>query len=287
MWRLVAATAFAFATVALVRKRRKVIKELDLSLAQYLSVEGFAHARIFLRCDDDVTLAIDRIHGYAIKWLEKTTSKFQNVSGFVAKCGKASIRGDIDTAVSGQVAPEVVLGDGCLIADRATVLGVVDVTKGSVFLGAGTCLEPGATVKGPCVVGENCELRAGCYVRGDVIVGSNVVMRGEIKNSIVLDGAEICHVSYIGDSIVGAKAHVAAHAVAANLPLFAGTKPLGRRKLGAVIGDGAQLGASAVTSPGVFLAKNTHVYPLAHVRPGSYGPDVILKHNGVVSNLII
>ncbi len=82
----------------------------------------------------------------------------------------------------------------------------------SIFIGQGTIVEQGAVLKGPAWIGENCHIRAGCYVRENVIVGNNVVMGNscEFKNSIIFDDAQIPHFSYVGDSILGYKAHLGA-----------------------------------------------------------------------------
>lgn len=260
-----------------------------LALPRYfnLSAYSFKHARLLTGCEANVVRALDRIEQYLKTWLAETKSKYQTIEGFVsakraADC-RARVVGDIDAGLSGNAAADVLIGSHSLIvAERARVFGgVFDLTKGSVFIGSNTLVEPGAVVKGPAIFGNNCEIRAGAYVRGNVVAGDGVVLRGEVKNSIVMDHAEICHTCYVGDSILGYKAHLGAHAVTANLPLLG--KPIqlpcsvARAKLGAILGDHAQLGASTVTSPATFLAQNTHVYPLSHVRSGFYGPNAILK----------
>ncbi len=82
----------------------------------------------------------------------------------------------------------------------------------SVFIGSGTIVEQGAMLKGPAWIGENCHIRSGCYVRENVIVGNGVVMGNscEFKNCIIFDDAQIPHFSYVGDSILGYKAHLGA-----------------------------------------------------------------------------
>ena len=92
---------------------------------------------------------------------------------------------------------------------------------------------------------------------------------------------------YCGDSLLGHCAHFGCGAVTANFPLFAGSRPaltlrgarydLGRRKLGAVLGDHCQLGCGSVTEPGCLLAPNTHAYPLSRLPRGVYGPRELLK----------
>ena len=110
---------------------------------------------------------------------------------------------------------------------------------------------------------------------------------------VALDGCELPHHSYCGDSLLGHRAHLGCGAVTANFPLFESSSPslrvasgarvaLGRRKIGAVLGDRCQLGCNSVTDPGTFLAPNTHAYPLSRLRAGVYGPGEILKPRQVV-----
>ena len=91
----------------------------------------------------------------------------------------------------------------------------------TVFVGAGTIIEQGAVLKGPAWIGENCHVRSGCYVRENVIVGDGVVMGNscEFKNSIIFDEAQIPHFNYVGDSIVGYRAHLGAGVILSNVKL--------------------------------------------------------------------
>src|SRR5437868_4273313 len=93
-----------------------------------------------------------------------------------------------------------------------------------VFVGAGTIVEQGAVLKGPAWIGENCHVRSGCYVRENVIVGDGVVMGNscEFKNSIILDEAQVPHFNYVGDSILGYRAHLGAGAILSNVKLDRG-----------------------------------------------------------------
>ena len=173
--------------------------------------------------------------------------------------------------------------------DGAKVLGgTFDLSGGSIYIGAHVVVEPGALIRGPAYIGDDCIIRHGAYIRGDVILGQGGVYGGELKNVLALDGCEVPHHSYCGDSLLGHRAHLGCGAVTANFPLFSTSTPsvriasgarvsLGRRKLGAVLGDHCQLGCNSVTDPGTFLAPNTHSYPLTRLRAGIYGPDEIIK----------
>ncbi len=142
-----------------------------------------------------------------------------------------------------------------------------------VFLGAGTVVEPNAVIKGPAWIGENCQIRAGCYIRESVIVGNGVVMgnSSEFKNCILFDGCEVPHFNYVGDSILGYKAHLGAGVILSNVRLDRGLVTLvdgaeslstGLRKFGAVIGDLAEVGCNSCINPGSIIGRRSVIYPL-------------------------
>ncbi|CAE7680142.1 unnamed protein product, partial [Symbiodinium microadriaticum] len=183
-----------------------------------------------------------------------------------------------------------------LLRKGAQILGgIIDLRKGPVALGPGAVVEPGAFVAGPAMIGAGTVVRSGAYIRGDVLVGEKAVLRGELKNSLVMDKAELAHPGYAGDSLIGYKGHFGCQALTANLGLFGNqlsvslpgeeashARPvrvrLGRRKVGAILGDFAQLGCSSVTDPATFLAPRTVTYTLCRLSSGFYGPDEIIKN---------
>ena len=176
--------------------------------------------------------------------------------------------------------------------------GVFDLSRGSIYLGAGTVVEPGAHLVGPCIVGRSCMVRHGAYLRGDVLLGDGVVVRCEMKNALAMDHAELCHPGYVGDSIVGFGAHFGCHALTANLPMLGGPGTtvvvevsglrvdLGRRKLGVIMGDGCQLGCNSVTEPGCLMGKRTMCYPLTRLPKGVYGPNELIKNKPMEHGVI-
>jgi len=145
--------------------------------------------------------------------------------------------------------------------------------SGAVFIGAGTVVEQGAMIKGPAWIGEGCEIRNGCYIRENVIVGSGCVLGNscEFKNSIIFDEAQVPHFNYVGDSILGFRAHLGAGAILSNVRLDHsevvvsngdGTfTPTGLRKFGAVIGDRAEIVCNSVLNPGSLIGRNSMLYP--------------------------
>lgn len=147
----------------------------------------------------------------------------------------------------------------------------------AVHIGHGTVIEQGAMVKGPAWIGDRCEIRAGCYIRENVIVGHGAVLGNscEFKNCIVLDEAQIPHFNYVGDSILGHKAHLGAGVILSNVRLDHaevvvrgpdGPVATGLRKFGAVIGDRAEIGCNSVLSPGSIVGRGSMIHPCTHWR---------------------
>lgn len=157
----------------------------------------------------------------------------------------------------------------------------------AVFIGAGTIVEQGAMLKGPAWIGENCHLRSGCYVRENVIAGNGVVMGNscEFKNCILFDEVQVPHFSYVGDSILGYKAHLGAGAILSNVKLdhreievaaTDGSIGTGLRKFGAIIGDRSEVGCNAVLNPGSVIGRDCIIYPGSTFR-GVLPANSILK----------
>ncbi|MEP6602713.1 MAG: UDP-N-acetylglucosamine diphosphorylase [Spartobacteria bacterium] len=146
-----------------------------------------------------------------------------------------------------------------------------------VFVGAGTIVEQGAMLKGPAWIGQNCHIRSGCYVRENVIVGDGVVMGNscEFKNSILFDEVQVPHFNYVGDSILGYRAHLGAGVILSNVKLdhreisvaaTDGQIATGLTKFGAIIGDRTEIGCNAVINPGSVLGRDCLIYPGANFR---------------------
>jgi NDP-sugar pyrophosphorylase family protein len=141
-----------------------------------------------------------------------------------------------------------------------------------VFIGEGTLLEDGVMIKGPAIIGKNCQIRHNAYIRENVIIGDNCVVGNstEIKNSLLFNKAQAPHFNYVGDSILGFKAHLGAGVKISNFTLYGGTVSVeadgkavntGLRKFGALLGDGAEIGCNAVLSPGSIIGRGSVVYP--------------------------
>lgn len=145
-----------------------------------------------------------------------------------------------------------------------------------VLVGKNVKIHPNVTVEPPCVIGADTELRPGVFLRGNVITGEGCVIGNstELKNCVLLDGVQVPHYNYVGDSILGNGAHMGAGSICSNLK--SDKKPVvihgdeqyatGLRKVGAILADGVDVGCGCVLNPGTVIGKNTSVYPLTAVR---------------------
>lgn len=155
-----------------------------------------------------------------------------------------------------------------------------------VLIGKNVKIYPTATVEPPAIIGADSEVRPGAFIRGSVITGEGCVIgnSSELKNCILLDKVQIPHYNYIGDSILGFKAHTGAGTICSNLKsdgrsvIVHGDMEYetGLRKLGGILADGADVGCGSVINPGTVIGKNTSVYPLTSLR-GVYPADCIVK----------
>lgn len=146
-----------------------------------------------------------------------------------------------------------------------------------VWVARGVAVPQTATLIGPAIIGPDTELRPGAYIRGSVLVGRGCVVGNatELKNAVLFDEVEVPHFNYVGDSILGWRAHLGAGAICSNVRTDSRTVRLhgfgdvidsGLAKLGALLGDGADVGSNAVLNPGTVLGRGSRVYPLSSVR---------------------
>jgi UDP-N-acetylglucosamine diphosphorylase / glucose-1-phosphate thymidylyltransferase / UDP-N-acetylgalactosamine diphosphorylase / glucosamine-1-phosphate N-acetyltransferase / galactosamine-1-phosphate N-acetyltransferase len=146
----------------------------------------------------------------------------------------------------------------------------------TVYIGSNVLIEPSAYIKGPCWISDHCQVRHGAYIRENFYAGPYSVIGHdtELKNSIFLTRANAAHFAYVGDSILGNSVNLGAGVKIANLKLnhasievdWEGAKiKTGKRKLGAIIGDGVQVGCNSVINPGTLIGKEALIYPLTLV----------------------
>ena len=150
---------------------------------------------------------------------------------------------------------------------------------------------PTAFLGAPCIIGENTEVRHGAFIRGSALVGDGCVVGNsvELKNVILFDGVQVPHYNYIGDSILGYKAHMGAGSITSNVKsdkslvvIHGDTEiPTGIKKVGAMLGDFVEVGCNSVLNPGTVIGKCANVYPLSCVR-GVIPENSIYKTGGIV-----
>src|SRR5215472_6948176 len=154
-----------------------------------------------------------------------------------------------------------------------------------VFIGEGTVVEDGVMIKGPAIIGRNCQIRHNAYFREHVIVGDHCVVGNscELKNSLLFNHAVVPHFNYVGDSILGYKAHLGAGVKLSNVKVTPGNVIVeadgkridtGLRKFGAMLGDNTDIGCNAVLNPGSIIGRGSIIYPNVNWR-GVLAPNMI------------
>ena len=152
-------------------------------------------------------------------------------------------------------------------------------------------IAPTAYLGAPCIIGANTEVRHCAFIRGSALVGENCVVGNsvELKNVILFDNVQVPHYNYVGDSILGYKAHMGAGSITSNVKsdkslvvIHADTEiPTGIKKVGAMLGDFVEVGCNSVLNPGTVIGRNSSIYPLSCVR-GVVPENSIYKSDGNV-----
>ncbi len=272
----------------------------------------FRHKDLFEGLEvNSVVSVLGKIDSYAKDWLAKTISakeKEGNIKALTQDDFKSKSTGNFKVLIEEGAAfdPVCIQGSGkdkiytLYITKGARVSGNIFLDEGDIYIGEGSKVEPGVGIKGPTIIGKNNEIRQGAYFRGDVIIGDGGTFRGELKNVVMMDGANFPHPSYVGDSICGYRTHFGNQATTANLGIYAiilgkenikievdnKTYDLGRPKIGIILGDYSQVGCNSVSDPGTFLAPYTIVYQLSRINKGFYGPSEVLKNKPLEKNII-
>ena len=161
-----------------------------------------------------------------------------------------------------------------------------------VWIARDATVAPTACVGEYVIIDHGAEIRHGAYIRGSALIGQNAVVGNstELKNVILFDGVQVPHYNYVGDSILGYRAHMGAGAVTSNVKgdrtpvvLRDGSETLetGMKKLGALLGDWAEIGCGSVLNPGTVVGRRAQVYPLVSVR-GTVPENCIHKGHEIV-----
>jgi len=166
----------------------------------------------------------------------------------------------------------------------------------NVWIARSARIAPTAYINGPVIICENAEVRHCAFIRGSAIVGAGAVIGNstELKNCIIFNNAQVPHYNYVGDSILGYKAHLGAGSITSNLksdkslvtiPVEDERLATGLKKFGAIVGDNVEVGCNSVLNPGTVVGRNTNIYPLSMVR-GFVSENSIYKKKGEVADKI-
>ena len=151
---------------------------------------------------------------------------------------------------------------------------------------------PSAYIGGPCIIDHEAEVRHCAFIRGSAIVGKGCVVGNsvELKNVVLFDKVQTPHYNYVGDSVLGYKAHMGAGSITSNVKSDktlvvardgAERIETGLKKFGAILGDNVEVGCNSVLNPGCVLGRRVSVYPTSSVR-GTVPEDCIFKAEGKI-----
>lgn len=154
---------------------------------------------------------------------------------------------------------------------------IYDEVSPEVWIHKEAVISPTAYIGAPCIIGKGTEVRHCAFIRGSALIGEGCVIGNstEVKNSIIFDCVQVPHYNYVGDSILGYKAHLGAGAVTSNVKsdkslvkVKNGSEIIetGLKKFGAMVGDNVEVGCNSVLNPGTVIGRNSNIYPLSRVR---------------------
>ncbi|MDE6064546.1 MAG: UDP-N-acetylglucosamine pyrophosphorylase [Lachnospiraceae bacterium] len=162
----------------------------------------------------------------------------------------------------------------------------------NIWVAKSASVAPTACLNGPLIVDEEAEIRHCAYIRGSVIVGKGAVVGNstELKNVVLFNKVQVPHYNYVGDSILGYRAHMGAGSITSNVKsdktlvtVNAGGEqiPTGLKKMGAMLGDFVEVGCNSVLNLGTIVGRNSNIYPVSSVR-GFVPADSICKNGGEI-----
>ena len=162
----------------------------------------------------------------------------------------------------------------------------------NVWIARSATVAPTASITGPAIIGRDAEVRHCAFIRGKAIVGEGAVVGNstELKNAVLFNKVQVPHYNYVGDSILGFKAHMGAGSITSNVKsdkkLITIKGPdcnidTGIKKIGAFLGDNVEVGCGSVLNPGTIVGRESNIYPLSSVR-GFIPAGSIYKKQGEV-----
>ena len=174
---------------------------------------------------------------------------------------------------------EALSGIGEMICEMGNnlLLEEFDHPRENVWIAKSAKVAPTAWIDGPCIIDQNAEIRHCAFIRGSALIGKGAVVgnSAELKNCILFDGVQVPHYNYVGDSILGYRAHMGAGAITSNVKSDKSLVTIrngreraetGLKKCGAILGDYVEIGCNSVLNPGTVIGKQSQVYPLSSVR---------------------
>ena len=152
-----------------------------------------------------------------------------------------------------------------------------DHPEDGVWIAKDAKIFPSAYIGAPCIIDHGAEVRHCAFIRGNAIVGKNAVVGNstELKNVVLFDNVQVPHYNYVGDSILGYKAHMGAGSITSNVKsdktlvtVHIPDAPIetGRKKFGAILGDNVEVGCNSVLNPGTVIGRCSNIYPVSCVR---------------------
>lgn len=149
--------------------------------------------------------------------------------------------------------------------------------EGDIWIAKSAKVAPTACINGPAIIGRDAEVRHCAFIRGNAIVGEGAVVGNstELKNVVLFNKVQVPHYNYVGDSVLGYKAHMGAGSICSNVKsdkklvvVKNGSDEIetGIKKFGAMLGDNVEVGCGSVLNPGTVIGRNSNIYPLSPVR---------------------
>ncbi|MBQ9885478.1 MAG: UDP-N-acetylglucosamine pyrophosphorylase [Lachnospiraceae bacterium] len=157
-------------------------------------------------------------------------------------------------------------------------------------------IAPTASINGPAIIGKGAEVRHCAFIRGNALVGENAVVGNstELKNVILFDNVQVPHYNYVGDSILGYKAHMGAGSITSNVKsdkklvvvkINGERIETGLKKFGGMIGDYVEIGCGTIINPGTVVGRNTNIYPISMVRGCIPANSIFKKQDDIVEKV--
>jgi len=191
-----------------------------------------------------------------------------------------------------EVLPKI--GDYILELGKTLPEDEYELIKENVWAAKSAKIYPTAYINGPAIIGKNAEVRHCAFIRGNAIVGENAVVGNstELKNVVLFNRVQVPHYNYVGDSVLGYKAHMGAGSITSNVKsdktlvvVKGGDEPIetGFKKFGAMLGDEVEVGCNSVLNPGTVIGHHSNVYPVSCVRGFIPANSIFKKQDDIVT----